>query len=219
MGISVHSMALSHTIPSLGWLIVHPPKPPALCVETARMLGVPDGPLMGQLKKGEPVVINGQTVYPAQVLKTAVRGHRIAIMGDSYDSSALERLLLRLADKRKISQPTLDVLVHEATLQDSMREEARTKGHSTPTPVVQLAAQLKARLLILTHFSHRYTPVGRPNTTQGNGTVKSSEKEKPSLQILLEEAKSVPFDGEVILADDLALLPIPAVPTSEVIST
>ncbi|KER31961.1 hypothetical protein T265_12888, partial [Opisthorchis viverrini] len=174
MGISVHSMALSHTIPSLGWLIVHPPKPPALCVETARMLGVPDGPLMGQLKKGEPVVINGQTVYPAQVLKTAVRGHRIAIMGDSYDSSALERLLLRLADKRKISQPTLDVLVHEATLQDSMREEARTKGHSTPTPVVQLAAQLKARLLVLTHFSHRYTPVGRPNTTQGKWLIMRS---------------------------------------------
>ncbi|TGZ63895.1 hypothetical protein CRM22_006644 [Opisthorchis felineus] len=166
MGISVHSMALSHTIPSLGWLIVHPPKPPALCVETARMLGVPDGPLMGQLKKGEPVVVNGQTVYPDQVLKTAVRGHRVAIMGDSYDSSELERLLLRLADERKISQATLDVLVHEATLQDSMREEARTKGHSTPTPVVQLAAQLKARLLILTHFSHRYTPIGRLDTTQ-----------------------------------------------------
>lgn len=47
----VYGMALRHTIPSLGWLVVKPFKLPVLRVHDARRLGVPDGPLMGELKR------------------------------------------------------------------------------------------------------------------------------------------------------------------------
>ncbi|VDP87093.1 unnamed protein product [Echinostoma caproni] len=160
-GTVVHAMALRHTIPSVGWLILRPEQQRTLCVDTARSLGVPDGPLMGQLKRGQNVVIDGKLVEPDQVLQPPLRGHRIAIMGDSYDSESLDCLLRSLAKNGTLSSTQLDILVHETTFQNSMAAEAMQKGHSTPGYVAELATKLDVQLLILTHFSHRYAPVGR----------------------------------------------------------
>ncbi|KAF6774798.1 hypothetical protein AHF37_05967 [Paragonimus kellicotti] len=228
----VHSMALQHTIPSVGWLVLKPEGPRSLCVNTARSLGVPDGPLMGELKQdkspdfvdllsqGRSVLVNDQVILPDQVLMPPVRGHRIAIMGDSYDSRELERLVSSLCEQKLITGHILDVLVHEATLEQGLAEDARLKGHSTPVEVTQLAARLHVRLLILTHFSQRYAAVDNsemacdpakdtPVSTTAN---KLMRKQQPSVKILLDQARSVGFDGDVILADDLVLIRIPPVP-------
>ncbi|KAF7249212.1 hypothetical protein EG68_08319 [Paragonimus skrjabini miyazakii] len=229
----VHSMALQHTIPSVGWLVLKPEGARSLCVETARSLGVPDGPLMGELKQnkspdfvvlvpqGRSVLVNGQVILPDQVLMPPVRGHRIAIMGDSYDSRELERLVSSLCDQKLITSPILDVLVHEATLEQGLAEDARLKGHSTPVEVTQLAARLHVGLLILTHFSQRYAALensgmacdpAAKDTSVSETANKPIRKEKPSVKILLDQAKSVGFDGDVILAEDLVLIRIPPVP-------
>lgn len=50
-GAVIHAMALRHTIPSLGWLILRPERERTLDVHAARSLGIPDGPLMGQIKR------------------------------------------------------------------------------------------------------------------------------------------------------------------------
>ncbi|KAF8564648.1 hypothetical protein P879_09881 [Paragonimus westermani] len=165
----VHSMALQHTIPSVGWLVLKPEGTRSLCVKTARSLGVPDGPLMGELKQGRSVLVNDQVISPDQVLMPPVRGHRIAIMGDSYDSRELERLVSSLCDQKLITDNLLDVLVHEATLEQGLAEDARLKGHSTPVEVTQLAARLHVGLLILTHFSQRYAPVNNSEVAFGPG--------------------------------------------------
>lgn len=106
--------------------------------------------------QGLPVEVDGKVIEPASMLKPPIRGHRIAIMGDTYDSQKLECLLHTLVEQKKISEIILDVLVHEATLEDGMFEEALKKGHSTPSHAVKLASRLNVRLLVLTHFSHRY---------------------------------------------------------------
>ena len=111
------------------------------------------------LFQGKTVLVNGQEILPEQVLKAPIRGHRIAIMGDTYDATSLESLVHALHQQGKISDITLDVLVHEATLENSMFEDAQQKGHSVPRAVAELAARLNVQLLILTHFSHRYGPI------------------------------------------------------------
>ncbi|KAF0691187.1 Aste57867_17535 [Aphanomyces stellatus] len=48
------------------------------------------------------------------------------------------------------------VLIHEATFEDSMWEDARQKNHSTVGEAVDVGARMEAQLVLLTHFSQRY---------------------------------------------------------------
>ena len=53
-----------------------------------------------------------------------------------------------------------DVLVHECTFDDSMRDRAEKSMHSTPSMVSSFASEVNPKNLIITHFSQRYTGVG-----------------------------------------------------------
>eukprot|EP00756_Hemistasia_phaeocysticola_P061519 Hpha_TRINITY_DN4993_c0_g1::TRINITY_DN4993_c0_g1_i1::g.51314::m.51314/K00784/rnz; ribonuclease Z len=50
-----------------------------------------------------------------------------------------------------------DVLVHEATFEDGMEDDAAAKRHSTVGGALGVAAAMGARCTVLTHFSQRYT--------------------------------------------------------------
>jgi len=52
-----------------------------------------------------------------------------------------------------------DVLVHEATFDDGMDGDALAKKHSTTGEAVGVALEMKAKNLILTHFSQRYSKI------------------------------------------------------------
>ncbi len=52
-----------------------------------------------------------------------------------------------------------DVLVHEATFDDGMEGDARAKKHSTTGEAVGVALGMRAKNLILTHFSQRYQKI------------------------------------------------------------
>ena len=49
-----------------------------------------------------------------------------------------------------------DLLIHEATFDDSLQEEAVLKKHSTLTDAVEVSSRMKAKFMICTHFSQRY---------------------------------------------------------------
>ena len=52
-----------------------------------------------------------------------------------------------------------DVLVHEATFDDGMEGDARAKKHSTTGEAVGVALAMRAKHLVLTHFSQRYQKI------------------------------------------------------------
>lgn len=110
------------------------------------------------------------TVHPSQVLGVQKRGRRVAILGDSRDSSELRRLLQRLCLESKMGKNNgvcktgggciwkLDCLVHEATGHSVEQgdQSMMEKGHSTSRSAAAFAATVGARQLILNHFSQRF---------------------------------------------------------------
>lgn len=54
-----------------------------------------------------------------------------------------------------------DVLIHEATMEDDLVHEARAKMHCTTSEAIEVGKKMKAKHLILTHFSQRYAKLPR----------------------------------------------------------
>ena len=94
----------------------------------------------------------------------------------------------RLCDAAFALADQADMLVCESTFADTEASLAREYGHLTASQAGRIAAEAGARLLVLTHFSQRYDPADR--------------------QRLAGEAAST-FGGEIVLARDLARIPVP----------
>jgi predicted TIM-barrel fold metal-dependent hydrolase len=72
------------------------------------------------------------------------------------------------------------LLVHEATFQDEEQEEAEKKKHSTISEAMQVAADIPATRVLLTHFSQRYVSLTNTNATAAsNNSSSSSERRIP----------------------------------------
>ena len=63
-----------------------------------------------------------------------------------------------------------NVLIHEATFEDGMEAEAALKRHSTVGEAIQVAHEMEAKFLVLTHFSQRYPKIP-PTPVQEHGTL------------------------------------------------
>ncbi|XP_071321186.1 zinc phosphodiesterase ELAC protein 2 isoform X2 [Trachinotus anak] len=51
------------------------------------------------------------------------------------------------------------LLIHEATLEDGMEEEAIDKRHSTTSQAIDVGMKMKAEFIMLNHFSQRYAKI------------------------------------------------------------
>ncbi|CAH0701401.1 unnamed protein product [Spodoptera exigua] len=83
------------------------------------------------------------------------------------------------------------LLIHEATMEDELADEARMKMHSTTTQAIDIGRQMNARYTVLTHFSQRYARLPRLNAhiLNDNNSV------------------GIAFDNMQITMSDLDLLP------------
>ncbi|XP_046982995.1 zinc phosphodiesterase ELAC protein 1-like [Schistocerca americana] len=181
--------AALHSIPSFGFVVTEADSPGRLDVEKLKQLGVPPGPLYGRIKAGHSVEINGNTIEPSSVLGPKKKGRKVTIVGDTCDASRM----------KKISQNS-DVIVHEATLEEALRDKALENGHSTPAMAAQFAKDIGARVLILYHYSQRY----RQTADDGEGDMDSVAK-------LLAEAEAALSDCDscsVVASGDLMEIPV-----------
>jgi len=145
---SVSAAALKHRIPSFGFVITESSSPGSL--DTTKLLarGVKPGPVFGKIKRGETVELeSGEVLQPQEFLGPDIPGRKIAILGDTCDSSEIV----------PIGQ-NLDLLVHEATNENSLQESCIVNGHSTPDMAAKVAIDCNARNLVLFHVSQRYKP-------------------------------------------------------------
>lgn len=108
-------------------------------------LGVPDGPMRGELAEGRPVVIDGRTIDPEDVLGPPSGGRKLVVIGDTETTDGLSKCV---ADA--------DMLVIEATFLDRDASTARDYGHLTAAEAASFAAANNVKQLVLTHLSGRY---------------------------------------------------------------
>ena len=145
---TVEAKFLDHVIPCFGYRVEQKPLPPMLLIEKALQLGVPKGPMLAKLKKGQNVVLeNGRTVFSEEVTAESSKGFTLAILGDTrYCQTSIEL-------SREV-----DIVIHEATFDAGTEELAKPYGHSTITQAALVAKESKAKHLIVQHISARFLP-------------------------------------------------------------
>ncbi|KDO32916.1 hypothetical protein SPRG_02608 [Saprolegnia parasitica CBS 223.65] len=76
---------------------------------------------------------------------TCANGFKVAFSGDCRPSDAL----VQYAEDA-------DLLIHEATFEEGMLDEAKAKDHSTTDEAIGVGLKANAKYILLTHFSQRY---------------------------------------------------------------
>jgi ribonuclease Z len=115
--------------------------------DLAREMGIPEGPMWGQIARSQAVTLpDGRVIDPATLVGATRSGRRLVITGDT-----------RPCDATVEAASGADLLVHEATFGDEEAARALETGHSTAREAATVAARAGARRLVLTHFSARYS--------------------------------------------------------------
>ena len=163
-GYDIIAYRTKHGARSLGYALAEHDRLGRFNPERARELGVPEGPLFGQLHRGKAVEVNGRIVGPEDVVGPARKGRRIVYTGDTRPC----RRTVQIARNAEL-------LIHDATFGEDEAERARSTFHSTAREAAETARQAGAQRLVLTHLSSRYADDPRqlereardvfPNTT------------------------------------------------------
>ncbi len=135
-----------HRADTVGYALVEHIRLGRFNPDRARELGIPEGPLWGQLHKGQMVSLpDGRTVGPADLVGPPRPGRTLVYSGDTRPHlSVIE------------ASRGADLLVHEATFGGDEMERARETGHSTAAEAAKVALDAGVRRLVLTHISSRY---------------------------------------------------------------
>jgi ribonuclease Z len=132
---------------SLGYALVEHTRLGRFNPELAREMGIPEGPLWGKIHKGETITLpDGRRVAPSELVGPPRAGRRVVISGDTRPCQLL-----------RDHAHGADLLVHEATFSNEDADRAVETGHSTAREAAQLARDVGARRLVLTHISPRYS--------------------------------------------------------------
>ena len=139
---------LKHRVPAHGYRVTEKDRTGHFDVKRAAALGIPPGPLYGNLKRGEVVTLeDGRKVNGSDLCGPTIIGRKFVYCTDTvFCESAIE-----LAEQA-------DVLIHEATFAHQDAELAYQRMHSTSTMAAQVALSAQVKQLIMTHFSPRYAP-------------------------------------------------------------
>jgi len=175
-GYAISAFATEHGAGSLGYALVEAQRYGRFDPEKARALGVPEGPLWGKLQRGEAVELaDGRKLTADSVVGPRRPGRKVVITGDTAACASVVD-----------AAAGADLLVHEATFGEEEKDRAKETFHSTAREAAQVALAAKARKLVLTHLSARYSI---------------------SAEELVKEAKEV--FSEVVAAKDGMVLEVP----------
>jgi ribonuclease Z len=145
-GFRVSAFPVIHRGPGCyGFLFEEPSRRPFLPKRAAE-LGVPEGPIRGELVEGHPVSLpDGRVIHPDDVLGPLRRGTRMVHVGDCGSTSNLAEVCNQA-----------DALVIEATYLHVEADMAQKFGHLTARQAAEFARSAAINHLYLTHISRRY---------------------------------------------------------------
>ncbi|MEK6904637.1 MAG: ribonuclease Z [Nanoarchaeota archaeon] len=139
----LETIPLKHTIPCLAYAFQETDKR-KINLPLVKKLGIPQGPLLGQLQKGEDIKFKGRTIK-ADKATTIVKGKKVTYI---TDTSLTENCY-------KIAKNS-DLLISESTYLKMDEERAVERDHLTAGQAALIAKKANCRHLALTHYSQRY---------------------------------------------------------------
>jgi ribonuclease Z len=132
---------------ALGYAVVESDRKGRFNPDLARELGIPEGPLWGEIHRGRAVTLaDGREIEPDVLVGKPRPGRKVIITGDTRPCAAT-------IDAARGA----DVLVHESTFGEEEAARAVETGHSTAREAATVAAEAGVGTLVLVHFSARYS--------------------------------------------------------------
>jgi ribonuclease Z len=151
-GYELRAYAVDHGGGALGYALVEHERLGRFDPERARAEGVPEGPLWGQLQRGQAVALpDGRSVSAETIVGPPRPGRKLVYTGDTRPCAATI----------EIAQGA-DLLIHEATFGEEEAPRALETQHATAKEAAQVAKMAGARRLVLTHLSARYSRDATP---------------------------------------------------------
>ncbi len=140
---SLTAIPLKHKIPCVGYAFIESDRR-KINVDAVKKLGIPEGPLLGQLQDGKTITFKGKKVSPEKTT-ALIKGKKIAFITDTM----LVENCYKLAENA-------DLLVSESTFTSELKDKASETLHLTAQEAGLIASKSNVKKLILTHFSARY---------------------------------------------------------------
>jgi len=145
--LTITGIALSHSTPTLGYVLKINDRIGKFNKEKAIKLEIPEGPLFRRLQEGKVIKINKRTIRPKDVI--------------DYNFKKIGKKIAYLTDTEPLRTPPkvlygLDILVHESTFGSEFIHQAKEKKHSEINGVLSFAKKIKAKKTVLVHYSPRY---------------------------------------------------------------
>lgn len=182
-GWQVDYLPLNHGILCFGYRITEPDSPGELLVNKLAKYNIPNGPIYGQLKRGERVTLpDGNVLNGKDYIAPDRAGRILTILGDTKPCQ----------NSRRLAEGA-HVLVHEGTHGHEESQMAKQYNHSTNVQAALIAKEADVKQLFINHISARY--VG------------------PLLQEYIEQVKKVAPHAVVVQdLHEYDILPIEEVP-------
>lgn len=140
---SLEALPLEHNIETLGYNFIENDRR-RIDVKAVKKLGIPEGPLLGQLQENKAIEYKGKKVSPKDTTYV-VEGKKISFIADTcYCNNAV-----------KLAKDA-DLMICEATYSSKLKDKAKEYCHLTAQQAGLIANEANAKKLVLIHFSARY---------------------------------------------------------------
>ncbi len=143
----VEARPLNHTSFCLGYRFQEKDRPGKVDAEKAEKMGITEDEQYKALKAGEDIILeDGTEIKSYDIVGHPRPGDSFAYITDTkYCPNAV-----------KLAMNT-NILYHEATFSQSLADKAAETGHSTSVDAARVANESQTKLLVISHFSARYT--------------------------------------------------------------
>lgn len=164
--VEVRAVVLNHRIPCSGFVFKEKPLPATISKYTIDKYKLDVGQIVS-IRNGDDLTLPSDEVIKNQELVQRLSSRSYAYCSDTcYDERIIEVI------------KNVDLLYHEATFLDEMKDRAKETYHSTTLQAATIAKKAEVKKLMIGHYSARYK----------------------DLQPLLEEAKTV-FENTVLATE------------------
>jgi len=165
---------------ALGLAIVELPRLGRFNPDLARSMGIPEGPLWGQIHKGREITLpDGTVVHPSELVGPTRAGRKLVFTGDARPSDTTVEIATGA-----------DLLIHEATFADEEAPLAIETGHSTAREAATVGQRAEVKRLVLTHISSRYSRDVQELAAEARSVFPSAIVARDGMEVV------IPFDDE-----------------------